>query len=225
MLRFLPSLSVPSHQCFGRTVSCPTTCGSSRLPVPSNVNLTSRSPAFSALSDVAIAGAGLRADFLERLEGEDHVLGRHRLAVVPFRLGAQFIGGGGEVVRIADGLGKQPVDARDFIERRHKQRVVQQVDALRERAFDAGDHHVEIVEGAERDLRCGAALRRLRVDVVELLEAGRIFQLAEFRHAVPPGRPRALRRGADPGRQREFARGQQDGGGREQRTAIHLRPQ
>ena len=81
----------------------------------------------------------------------------------------------------------------------------------RERAFDAGDHHVEIVETAERDLRCGAALRRVRVDVIEMLETGRIFQFAEFRHAVPPGRVCSLRLGgADPGRQRNLARGKQD---------------
>ena len=50
MSRFLPEASVPSHQCLGRTViSWPMIFGSSRLPGPSNVNLTSRSPTFSAL--------------------------------------------------------------------------------------------------------------------------------------------------------------------------------
>ena len=57
---------------------------------------------------------------------------------------------------------------------------------IAERAFDAGDRAVEIVEGAERDLPRRAAFRRVGVDVVELLEAGRIFEVAEQRQAVPP---------------------------------------
>ena len=52
--------------------------------------------------------------------------------------------------------------------------------------LSAGDDLVEIVEGAERDQPHDAALRRLRVDVVEMLEACRIFELAEQRQAVPP---------------------------------------
>ena len=105
---------------------------------------------------------------------------------MPFRFCPQSKGGRGEVVRIAHRLGEQSVFARYFVERRHQQRLVDEIDAEDERAFDSGDHHVEVVVGAERDLARRAALRRVRVDVVELLEAGRIFQVAEQRHAVPP---------------------------------------
>ena len=57
--------------------------------------------------------------------------------------------------------------------------------------FYACDHHVEIVEGADRDLPHRAAFRRGGVDVVELLEAGGIFEIAEQRHR--PWRQAGLR--------------------------------
>ena len=57
-----------------------------------------------------------------------------------------------------------------------------------ERAFDAGNREIEIVKRADLDLTYGAALRGLRIDVVEALEAGRVFDLAEQRQRMPPGR-------------------------------------
>jgi hypothetical protein len=66
--------------------------------------------------------------------------------------------------------------ARYLVERRHQQCVVVEIDADGERAFHSIDDHVEIVVGAERDLPRRAAPWRFRTDVVELLEAGRIFQ-------------------------------------------------
>jgi hypothetical protein len=50
MSRALPSLSVLSHQAFGKTVSWPMICGNVRLPGPSNVNVMSRAPVFSAFT-------------------------------------------------------------------------------------------------------------------------------------------------------------------------------
>ena len=76
------------------------------------------------------------------------------------------------------------------------------LDAGRERAFHARDHEVEIVEGADRDLARRAGLRRIGIDVVELLEAGRIFQVAEQRQTVTPRRFLRLR-GRGPGRDRK----------------------
>ena len=43
------ALGLPSSV-FGSTVSCPTICGSSRLPLTSKVKVTSCSPVFSALT-------------------------------------------------------------------------------------------------------------------------------------------------------------------------------
>src|SRR5262249_17419106 len=55
-----------------------------------------------------------------------------------------------------------------------------------DRALQSGDDLVEIIECAERDQAHAAGLRRTRIDVVEMLEAVRIFELAEQREAVPP---------------------------------------
>ena len=150
------------------------------------------------LADMAVVGAELRAVFLGSLEREDHIFRRHRLAIVPFRLRTQPVGGGGEVVRMAHGFGEKPVFGRNFVERGHHQRVVDNLDVGGERAFDTGHDGIEVIEGAERDLPRHAAFRRRGVDVVEPLEAGRIFQRVVKRQPVPPCRTRRffLRHGA-----------------------------
>src|SRR5262249_52157803 len=58
---------------------------------------------------------------------------------------------------------------------------------------DPGDDLVEVVERAERHQAHPPAFRRLWVDVGEMLEAGRIFEVAIERQAMPPRRPGALR--------------------------------
>ena len=131
---------------------------------------------FFRLGDVAIIGRHLRRMLLERVERKDHVLRRHRLAVMPFGIGAQAIGDGGKIGRMADAFRQQTVFGRDFVERGHHQRVVDKVDSGSQRALHAGNDHVEIVERAERDLARAAAFRRFRIDVVEMRKAGRIFQ-------------------------------------------------
>ena len=70
----------------------------------------------------------------------------------------------------------------------------------------------------------GAALRRIGVDVVELLEAGGIFQVAEQRQAVLPCQrwrgPLRRRRGrARQAIQRERGRGQRRGAGLQEGSA------
>ena len=118
------------------------------------------------------------------------------------------------------GLGEEPVSARYLVERRYQQRVVGKIGAEHERTFDAVDHHVEVVVGAERDLPRHAALWRFGVDVVEFLETGRVFQIAERRYAVPP-RGSGRVRGAYPGGQRQPPRGQRNKDGCQQRSAIY----
>jgi len=141
---------------------------------------------------------------------------------MPFRFCAQPIGNRGEVGGIAHRLGEQTVFARYFVERRHRKRVVDQlIGAGGERAFDACDYHVEVIEGADRDLPCHAALRRFDVDVVELLEAGRIFEVAEQRQPVLPIFVLRLCR-SDPVRQRKPPRGKCEHSGRKQGSAVHL---
>ena len=134
--------------------------------------------------------------FLERVEREDHVVRRHRLAVVPFRLAAQTIGDGRKIVGMADRLGQQAVFGRDFVERRRHQRFVDELGRpMRSMPFTPATTTIEIVERADRDLADDAALGRVRIDVVEVLEAGRIFDVAEQRQAVAPDRLGRLRLG------------------------------
>jgi hypothetical protein len=45
---------------------------------------------------------------------------------------------------------------------------------------------VEAVERTQREHPRPSALRRLRIDVVKVLEPGRVFQVAEQRQAMPP---------------------------------------
>ncbi len=105
---------------------------------------------------------------------------------MPFRLGSQTIDHESKIVRKTDGLGQRPVLRRNLIERRRRQRFVDQADRSGDRAFDARHDEIEVVERAKRDLPHGAALGRLRIDVVETLEALRIFDVAEQRKPMPP---------------------------------------
>ena len=163
----------------------------------------------------------------EGLERPDHVVRRHRLAVVPARDGAQAVGDRGAVGRIGDRFRQQAVVGGDLVERRGGQAFGDQLEAARQRAFDAGDHLVEVVEGAEGALAQRAAHRRLRVDVVEMLEAGGVFRLAEQRQPVLPGAGRGLGSGRGARQRREFERaegrrGQGRGGGADEGTAAQF---
>ena len=138
---------------------------------------------FLRLHHMAVIGAELRAVLLEGVEREDDVFGRDRLAVVPARVGAQPIGDRRKIVRMADRFGQQTIFGGNFVQRRGRQRLGEQLGAHGEAALHARRDHVEIVEGAERDLSHRAALRRSRIDVVEMLEARRIFDVAEQRQS------------------------------------------
>jgi hypothetical protein len=86
------------------------------------------------------------------------------------------------------GFRQQPIFRGDFVLRARHQRFVDQVGSRRDRAFDACDCDVEIIERADRDHARHAALRRIGIDVVEALEIGRVFDVAEQRQRVAPGR-------------------------------------
>ena len=131
------------------------------------------------VTDVLVVQGVLRVVGLQGFEGEDHIHGRHRLAVVPARLRAQPIGDGGEIGRVAHGFRQEAVFGSDFIERARHQRVVDQADAVLDLSLHAGNGQVEIIERALGPKPDDAALRRVWVDVIEMLEAGRILRLAE----------------------------------------------
>jgi hypothetical protein len=142
---------------------------------------------------VAIEGADEGIGFLECLEGKDHVLDRDRGAVVVTRGRAQAKGDGCKVRGVTDLFGDQPVVGHRFVERCHHQRVANRAGGGGEQTLEAGDHLVEVVERAERCQAQRPAFRRLRIDVVEMLEAGRILGLARQRQTVSPLHPGALR--------------------------------
>src|SRR5262249_24968533 len=124
----------------------------------------------------------------------------------------------------AYGFGEQSVDTGHFVERGSEKGIEDEVDALNEGAFDAGDHRIEIVERAERDLRGRTRLWGARIDVVELLEACRIFQLTELREAVMPDALCLFRRRRTyPVRYGQPLPGKHDEGRGKQGPAIHLK--
>src|SRR5207244_2902775 len=57
-----------------------------------------------------------------------------------------------------------------------------------ERALDAGNRQIEIVERSNQDLPRDAALGGVRIDVIEAFEIDRIFDVAEQRQRVAPDR-------------------------------------
>ena len=61
------------------------------------------------LHDMAIVRRIERIVLLEHIEREDHVLGRHRAAIVPFGLRTQAIGDGRKVRRMAHAIREQSV--------------------------------------------------------------------------------------------------------------------
>ena len=108
-------------------------------------------------------------------------LGPHREAV-------------GELVgRNPHRLRRKPVHRVGFVVGARHQRIKGQLHALGAFALeDEGVERIERLEGlivgaGRRDRRKQTALRRIRIDVVEMLEVGRVFQVAEHRHAVHLG--------------------------------------
>ncbi|MNO98318.1 hypothetical protein D3C76_900630 [compost metagenome] len=107
-------------------------------------------------------------------EGEHHVLGGHRRAVVEARLRPE-VEAHEPVLRVLfDLLRQQAVFGERLVQRVEGQGVVDQVDLRRRVAL--GNEGVEAVEAAEVGQPQGSALRRVGVDVIEVLEAGRIFR-------------------------------------------------
>ena len=124
------------------------------------------------------------AFILQRVEGEHHVVGGERRAVGELRLGPQIEGDRLAVVGDLGALGHQPVDRVRLVGRRHHQRVEQQLEPLRRVAFQ--NVVVEAVEGgdaAPADQRESAAFGRVGIGVGEMLEIGRVGEIAEGREA------------------------------------------
>ena len=135
---------------------------------------------------MTVIGRERRVIFLERLQREDHILRRHRLSVMPFRFGAQPIDHMGKIRRMADGLREETVLGRDLVRSRRDQRVVGLIEAGCDVPLHPRHNKIEVIERAETAQAHTAALRCIRIDIVETLEAGGIFEIAEQREAVAP---------------------------------------
>ncbi len=110
------------------------------------------------------------------------------------------------VRRYLHGLGGKPVHRVRLVVCAHHQRRKRHVHALRAIALhDEGIERVEglvgLVAGAHRrNERERAALRGIDIDVVEVMEIGGIFEIAERRNAMGLGRHlRGPARAAEPG--------------------------
>lgn len=88
---------------------------------------------------------------------------------------------------MGDAFGEQPVLGRHFVLRLDHQRFVDQRGRAAVGALHPGDDAVETVERADGNLPRDAALRRVRIDIVEASEPGRIFHLTEQRQRMIPG--------------------------------------
>ena len=107
---------------------------------------------------------------------------------MPARRRVQSIDDVGEVVGIGRGFRQQSIGRCRFIQRPRRQRLSDHAGAASDRPLKSLHHHVEVVEGTEFEQPHDADLGRSRIDVIKMLEAGRIFDVAEGRQRVPPGR-------------------------------------
>ena len=131
--------------------------------------------------------AGVLANVLER---EAHVARGDRHAVMPARFRAQTHTHGAEIVRNHHSLGEIAVERADLVVGRHEQPVVEE--RVGAQLVLHARRHIALVEvGRERvpayvrRQHERAAFGRVRVDVVEVFEIGRVLEFAEERHAVP----------------------------------------
>jgi len=162
------------------------------------------------------------AFFLQHVERKGNVLRGQLRAVVKSSLGAHREPVGSVVRRNLDRFRREPVERIGLVARTGHERRKDEVHALRALALE--DVGVEGVEGEER-LIVGAdrrdqgkrpALRRIDIHVLEMVEVGRIFQIAECRHAMGLGAAVVGARGAPPRQAQRAERQAQHAAAREE---------
>ena len=121
-----------------------------------------------------VAAVERGAAFDQGVEGEHHVFGADRLAIVEASLRAQIETDPAVVRGFFDLPGDQAVFGKGLIEAGAGQGVVDQFDVVCRHPL--ADERVEAVETAETVLAEYTALGRIRVHVVEVLEVGRILR-------------------------------------------------
>ena len=118
---------------------------------------------------------------LERIEREHDIPGRDRFTILKPCLGAYVEGHIGQIVGVFDGFSDQPVERVGFVICPHHEAVID-MDAYFRRAVALDDECVEAVECRRAEqlaLAHRAALRGVRVGIVELCEIGRVFEITE----------------------------------------------
>ena len=169
------------------------------------------------------------AVFFERQVGKGDVMRGDRRPVVPARLGPQHEGVAVAVLGDRHAVGEVAIDRVRLVPGVHHQRIETRLHARRR--IPAAHETVHRVEGldvlivepvARLEIECPAR-RRVRRGIVELLETGRIFQIAEGRkpvqrHAARIVRPAERRKG---GARRDAAGKGQETPAVYRETAIH----
>ena len=141
---------------------------------------------------------------LEDFQREGNIVGGERAAVVELDARPHQETAGEPIRRYLHGARSQPVQGIGLVRSCRHQACEGELHALRAVALE--DEAVERIESVEvlverparPDMGEHAALRRIRVDVIEMLEVRGIFEIAECRHAVAFGSElglRALRQG------------------------------
>ena len=159
------------------------------------------------LLHIGVIGAVERGALgFQRVEGPDHIRRRDRLAVMEAGLGAQREGNPFAVGGHFDALGQQSGFGEGLVIAASQQRIEGEAEAGGGNA--AQDEGVQAVEGADGGQDDLAALRGVRVRIVEMPEIRRIFGFAmqddrvACRHLLRGGRQRQ-------GGQRQRQNGQQ----------------
>ena len=131
--------------------------------------------------------------FYQGVEGEYHVGRGDRLAVMKARLGAQMEAHPGIVRRLFDTFGQQTIFGKGLVHRLYGESVIDQAELLGRRA--PADEAVEGIEAAKPRQPQGAALGRLRIDVVEVGKVFGVFRrLAVEGQCMAAGRREGERR-------------------------------
>ncbi len=125
---------------------------------------------------IGVVGAVLRGTLAHQgFEGEHHVLGLYRLAVMEACLRAQVEAHPAVVRSLFYLFRQQAIDSEGLVQAVGGEGVVDQADIVSRNALV--DERVERVEAAEASLAQRAALGGFGIDVLEVLEVGRILGL------------------------------------------------
>ncbi|MNS62661.1 hypothetical protein D3C72_957300 [compost metagenome] len=157
---------------------------------------------FQLRHPVQTAVEGRAAFFLQKIEGEDHVICGHRLAVGPFCLRVDVELDEASLLIPLHCFGQQAVKAERLIAGAQHQGFVEKIaefrvpDAARRGAHSLENEGIEAVEGADDAIGDAAAFLHVRIDIRKVPEV-----CGELRRAVHGNAVQRLRQGVPGGKQ------------------------